>query len=310
MKYLFYLSGENLKLGLEEAKAFAKIKEINGRAVVADCDGFDFKRLAFTKKVVRLLLECKEKELFSKLEKTKFEFEGSYCVRAININEKKAAEPVWKSIANPKVNLENPEITIQVICENKKCYAGILSYDNIEKFSERRPHLRPGFHPSSMLPKLARALVNLSRIKKGETLLDPFCGTGGIMIEAGLIGVRSIGIDLNEGMISLAEKNLKEYGFKNYKLSKGDATKELPECDAIVTDPPYGKSSSLLGAKKDELYNKFLKNAYNRLKPKSYCVIMMPKQLRVHIGKFKKEAEILHYVNKSLTRKILVLRKN
>lgn len=310
MKYLFYLSGENLKLGLEEVKSFAKVKEINERAVVAECEEFDFKRLAFTKKVVRLFLECKEKELFDKLKKTDFMIKGTYCVRAINVNEVKAAESVWKSIANPKVDLRNPEFTVQVILENQKCYAGILEYDNLEKFSERRPHLRPGFHPSSMLPKLARALVNLSRVKKNETLLDPFCGTGGIMIEAGLIGVKSLGTDLNEEMIALAEKNLKEYHFKNYKLSKGDATKKLPECDAIVTDPPYGKSSSLLGAKKDELYNKFIKNAYSRLKSGSYCVIMMPKQLKVNIGKFKKEAEILHYVNKSLTRKILVLKKD
>lgn len=310
MKYLFYLSGENLELGLEEIKAFGEIKEINNRAIIAECDKFDFRRLAFTKKVVKLYLECNEKELFSKLKDTDFKIKGSYCVRTININEKKAAESVWESMDNPKVNLENPEMIVQVICENKKCYSGILEYDNVEKFSERRPHLRPGFHPSSMQPKLARALVNLSRVKKDGTLLDPFCGTGGIMIEAGLIGIKNIGLDLNEEMIALADRNLKEYKIKNYKLIKGDATKKLIKCDAIVTDLPYGKSSSLLGANQKKLYESFIKNAFASLAKGKYLVMMIPKTINVNIFKFNKEAEILHYVNKSLTRKILVLRKN
>jgi len=53
-------------------------------------------------------------------------------------------------------------------------------------FGKRKPHMRPGFHPSSLNPKLARAFVNLTGIRKG-TIVDMFCGTGGILIEAGLI---------------------------------------------------------------------------------------------------------------------------
>ena len=309
MRYAFYLSGENLKLGIEEIKAFVNNVEVNGRIAIVDCEKFDFTRLAYTKKVTRLIVECKEKELLKKLKSADYGIIGAYCVRAINFSEKKAADAVWNSFKAPEVNLEKPEHVIQVICENGSCYSGILEYDNQEEFSKRRPHLRPGFHPSSMLPKLARALVNLSRIKEGNTLLDPFCGTGGILIEAGFMGIQTIGLDINEEMLFLAERNLKKYTIKNYQLTKGDATKELPECDAIVTDLPYGKSSSLFGKNRINLYNKFLKNAYSRLNSGRYCVLMIPNIVNVSIGKFKKESEIEHYVNKSLTRKILVLKK-
>lgn len=307
MRYAFYLSGENIKLGFEELKAFVDLSNLKGRVAVADCEKFDFGRLAFTKKVVRIILECNEKELLKRLKNTDLGIKGSYCVRTINFNEKKAAESVWESFDNPKVNLENPDYTIQIICDSGLCYAGILEYENLEKFSKRRPHLRPGFHPSSMQPKLARALVNLSKIK--GIILDPFCGTGGILIEAGLMGIKTIGLDIDEEMLALAERNFKELNIKNYSLIKGDATEKLPECDAIVTDPPYGKAASLHGEKRTNLYNKFLRNAYKSLPNNSYCIIMVPKTVNINLGKFKKETEIDYYINKSLTRRILILKR-
>ena len=310
MKYAFYLSGENIPLAVEEVKSFVNDVKAKNRVVIADCDKFDFKRLAYTKKVIRLVLECKNKDILTKLSKTDFNIKDTYCVRAIGVNEKKAAGIIWDTITNPKVDLVNPETTIQIICDNDNCYAGILEYDNLEEFSKRRPHLRRGFHPSSLLPKLARALVNLSKVKENQTLLDPFCGTGGVLIEACLMKINSIGQDINEEMLVLAERNLKQLNVKNYTVKQGNATSKLPACDVIVTDPPYGKSTSLYGEKRTNLYNQFLKNAYKTLKPDCYCVIMMPHNVKVNLNKFKKESEILHYVNKSLTRKILVLKKD
>ena len=48
----------------------------------------------------------------------------------------------------------------------------------------RRPRARPFFHPAAIFPKLSRALVNLSRVGAGEVFLDPFCGTGSLLLEA------------------------------------------------------------------------------------------------------------------------------
>lgn len=310
MKYAFYLSGENIPLAVEEVRSFVNGIKVKNRVIIADCDKFDFKRLAYTKKVIKLILECNQKEFLTKLSKTDFDVKNTYCVRAIGFNEKKAAGIIWDTIVNPKVKLVDPETTIQIICDNDNCYAGILEHDNLEEFSKRRPHLRQGFHPSSLLPKLARALVNLSGIKENQTLLDPFCGTGGILIESCLMGINSIGQDIDEEMLALAERNLKQLKVKNYTLKQGDATLELPSCDSIAADLPYGKSTSLHGEKRIDLYNQFLKNAYKTLKPGCYCVIMIPHNVKINLGKFKKETEILHYVNKSLTRKILVLKKD
>ncbi|MBW2993758.1 hypothetical protein KY317_04250, partial [Candidatus Woesearchaeota archaeon] len=76
-----------------------------------------------------------------------------------------------------------------------------------QKFGLRKPHLKPGFHPVSLNPKLARAMVNLTGIRKG-IILDCFCGVGGILVEAGLIGLKPVGYDIDQRMTDASRINL------------------------------------------------------------------------------------------------------
>jgi DNA modification methylase len=46
-------------------------------------------------------------------------------------------------------------------------------------------------------PQLIKALINIIGVKKGETILDPMCGSGTANIEAALIGINSYAIDLS-----------------------------------------------------------------------------------------------------------------
>ena len=93
-------------------------------------------------------------------------------------------------------------------------------------------------------PRLAKIMINLSGIKKGEKLLDPFCGIGVILEEALLQNIKVVGIDNDKNSISGAEKNLEWFGFnkENYKLINGDSRKINPKnCDVIVTEPFFGE---------------------------------------------------------------------
>jgi len=93
-----------------------------------------------------------------------------------------------------------------------------------------------------MSPKLARCMVNLTRIKNSDRLLDPFCGTGGIIIEAGIIGARVVGTDIDPKMVIGTIENLQHCDIKDYEVFQADARKlKLPyEVDGVATDPPYG----------------------------------------------------------------------
>lgn len=46
-------------------------------------------------------------------------------------------------------------------------------------------------------PQMTKALINWCGLKNGDTLLDPFCGSGTALVEAKTLGVNSIGIDIS-----------------------------------------------------------------------------------------------------------------
>ena len=80
----------------------------------------------------------------------------------------------------------------------------------IEEFS-RRDFGRPGRDAKSGMlpPKLARILVNLSGVPETAALLDPFCGSGTILMEAALLGLTQlIGSDVSARAIADTKKNL------------------------------------------------------------------------------------------------------
>ena len=114
-------------------------------------------------------------------------------------------------------------------------------YKKIEKRDMEKPVRR---NELSISPRLAKILINLSQIKQGETLLDPFCGVGTILQEALLQNVDVIGIDKDRKAIDCSELNLKWFNFpkQNYKLINDDSSKvAIPEVQCIVTEPDLGE---------------------------------------------------------------------
>ncbi len=59
-------------------------------------------------------------------------------------------------------------------------------------------------------PRISRALINLLRVKEGDTILDPFVGSGAFIADAPTMGINAIGIEvLNIGkMIAEVKCNL------------------------------------------------------------------------------------------------------
>jgi len=46
-------------------------------------------------------------------------------------------------------------------------------------------------------PQLIRGILNVIRVREGETILDPMCGSGTANIEAALMGIHSIAVDIS-----------------------------------------------------------------------------------------------------------------
>jgi putative methyltransferase (TIGR01177 family) len=181
----------------------------------------------------------------------------------------------------------------------------------LQGWAERRPRTRAFFHPSAIFPKLSRALVNLSVCKEGETLLDPFAGTGSIPIEAAQVGLRAVAIDRARRMAEGSFSNMKRFGQDWTGIIRCDSL-HLPfaSVDGIVSDVPYGRASSTLGLAAGEVVDAFLEEAAVVLRPGRRLVLMHPKTVDAKSGRgFSTEEEHDLYVHKKLTRTITVLRR-
>ncbi|EHR79863.1 tRNA (guanine-N2)-dimethyltransferase [Thermococcus litoralis DSM 5473] len=280
-------------------------------------------RLGLAHEYGELLFSAKSlEELYSKAENVKWKnyIRGTFKVdRETMVNCSHLVENVEKKLGaiiskrGFKVNLSSPETLIRVYC-GKKLWVGIRErFFKAKPFNERKADQRPFYKPIALPPRVARAMVNLARAKK--EVLDPFMGTGGILIEAGLMGLKVYGVDLRRDMVEGAKRNLEHYGVKNYVLKQGDATKlrELfPDktFEAVATDPPYGSSATLGGRKREELYKKALSSIYDVLD--GYLSIAFPAQFNAEIVAEKIGFEVLekYYqrVHSSLDRYFYVMR--
>jgi tRNA (guanine10-N2)-dimethyltransferase len=212
-----------------------------------------------------------------------------------------------------KVDLENPDAEVIVLL-GERAHIGVLeaSVDR-SLFESRRSENRPFSQPISLHPKFTRALINLTGVKEGQSLLDPFCGTGGILLEAGLMGIGIHGSDIDERMVAGTRRNLTHYGVKDFKLKVCDVS-EIPNksrpVDVIATDPPYGRSASTAKENIESLYERAFKAFAEVLKPDGKLTIVLPSQKLVKIGEehFTLLGEYPVRVHKSLTRRFCVYR--
>jgi tRNA (guanine10-N2)-dimethyltransferase len=222
---------------------------------------------------------------------------------------------ILQNAKHAKVNLTKPDKTFFGILTNGKLVFGVkLAEIQPKPFVERRPRKKPFFHPSAMNSKLARCMVNLAHAQEGEYLLDPFCGTGTTIIEAALIGVRAIGIDVQRRMAEGAKRNLKHFGLVAEAVIIADARRlPLTRVSCIVTDPPYGKSATTLKSNTKAIVEGVLTSACELLGKGQRICIASPKTIGIQaIGTtlgYRHLESHFAYVHRTLTREVAVFEK-
>lgn len=178
-----------------------------------------------------------------------------------------------------KVDLTNPDHEVRVfISTDVSVHLSLHTIDR-QSLEARKVAERPFFSPISLHPRYARALINILQIKEGQSLLDPFCGTGGILLEAASMGIKSLASDISVDMINGTKQNMAHFGLH---LS-GEAVADIseiaslfPDTDFIVTDPPYGRSASTNGEDTWPLYVRTLEVALLCLKEGGRLGIVVP----------------------------------
>tara|TARA_Y100000310_G_C20645302_1_gene796227 strand:- start:710 stop:1747 length:1038 start_codon:yes stop_codon:yes gene_type:complete len=343
MTFLFAVSGEDPELAAFEIEQLLQPKHLvrRGRFVFGDVPKANqklFLRLAYSHAVYEYLFTVPLRQLEDHMAQVRWQehVSGSFCLRlhgkpytnSETFTESFLAGFIWRGLKHPKVELERPDTTIALFVVRNKVYCGKLHTSLDHDFEERKAHHRPALHPTALHPRMARCLVNLSGISSG-VVADPFCGSAGILIEAGLMGLRMKGYDLYQEMLDRAKANLEFFHLKGYRLECEDALHLTARMPYVVSDVPYGMNSSVwvssetgnerLSLKQQEprsrirnlkeFYLAFLKNLQPLVGKRAVLIFPHYAKARVLLGKagFTITGSFKQRIHRSLTREIFVV---
>ncbi len=278
MKYLFVL-GRNVELSILELKCFFEREEISfkilkqidngvlidvskklGKGIIDNFGGvisigevlaLGDKEEIFDKLDGQLLYRGKSNKLnyvIMNFGSKDFDFISDYLKKHFRNEKLKATMKQLGGRVKMQDGKQFPKVSSKLINEQYFLFENnfgriieVCDYDSIEKRDMGKPIRR---NELSISPRLAKIMINLSGVKKGKILLDPFCGIGVILQEALLQEIEVLGIDKDKEAINSARLNLNWFKFlkKDYNLINSDSSRvKISQVDVIVTEPNLGE---------------------------------------------------------------------
>ena len=198
----------------------------------------------------------------------------------------------------------------------KTIVAQTVKVQDIESYTKRdRERPKRDARVGMLPPKLAQIIINLAvgqlpedtlksicdipageevpRPQLGQTILDPFCGTGVILQEAGLMGYDIYGTDLEKRMVDYSRENLAwladnfKFNGPSINLDTTDATQyQWPhEFDFVASETYLGRpftsrpGDEILAQTVSDcnlIIKKFLQNIYGQIKPGTRLSLAVP----------------------------------
>ncbi|WP_135821762.1 methyltransferase domain-containing protein [Halostella litorea] len=331
--YLLELGGEDDAFAAREAESAAADVTVvaPGLATAAAVDREAVRTLAYTHRASEVVgrTDASVAGARALLSAASLDREGTVAVRARDVRgsagvDTQAVERELGGVLVDRgfaVDLDDPDHELRALFARGEptgvadaeaadaCVLGWQVAESRRDYGDRKPTDRAFFQPGSMDPLLARALANVAGAGPGRTILDPMCGTGGVLIEAGLAGARVLGSDAQARMVRGTRENLDQFLAGDYAVLRGDATR-LPfrddAADGVVFDAPYGRQSKIATHDLDDLVAGALAEA-RRVAPRTVMVADRSWAGVARDAGWEIESAFERRVHRSLTRYVLVL---
>jgi tRNA (guanine10-N2)-dimethyltransferase len=215
---------------------------------------------------------------------------------------------LWACAPTPRIDLDLPRTVLHAYWTPRGVAWGRrLPYAVFRPSNQQaRPFVRSYVVPS----RKARWLNDLANVVAGGTVLDPFCGTGSLLLEAAKLGASVCGSDVNRDAVLGTAANLRAEGFVA-DLRVTDARARYADWgttfDAIVTDLPYGRSAAVRARDVETLAVQSLDATRHSLSPDGRIVVMAPSGVLPDAPKgLAVEHRLQERVHRSLAREIVV----
>lgn len=169
---------------------------------------------------------------------------GEHKITSVEV-AKTVGEAIFERLSlfgSPKVNLDHPAVIFRAELIGEVFFLGV---DTTGDSSLHKRPWRVYDHPAHLKASIANALIELAE-PDGGPFIDPFCGSGTILIELALRGYegRIIGLEKYRKHIRGAEMNALAAGvLDRIEFIHGDATKlsqYVESVDFAVSNLPYG----------------------------------------------------------------------
>ncbi len=339
-RFIAILSGDNIALAAAELRALIKIfnqgpvsQPISKRMVIFEANDENaaqiIRRAGYIKSIIKPIIFEKSGEVYEPsllLDNIRDVIRSPVMIRAEKLGissidlssrciEKNVFDVLNRSIPDLRISYEFPSTVIKVYVEGDLIVGGILIGEKDTKSLEmRRPSKRPFTHPSAIHPKLARCLINLTKARINGCVLDPFMGTGSIPIEASLMGYTSIGVELKSWICYGGAKNMRLLGdYSKSHIIVGDSRRLMFArrfVDGVATDPPYGRSTTILGGELSKMLESVFAQLLELVKKNARIVMALPEGTplidRLDSVGLRVEERLRERVHASLIREIVV----
>lgn len=135
------------------------------------------------------------------------------------------------------------DLNLRVFIEGTTGLVGLrLAHSPLHRRPYKTDHL-----PGSLKPTIAAAMLMMASVGVGDVLLDPFCGGGTILAEAGAFGLQAFGGDFSPEALTAARHNLTAAAIPA-RLCLWDA-RYLPlaahSVDVVVSNMPWGRQITI-----------------------------------------------------------------
>ncbi len=195
----------------------------------------------------------------------------------------------WLSLQFNKWKAKEPaDIEFWCFYADEKVTTGLRITDH----SFRNRSYREAEREGALRPTIAAAIALLGEIRKDDTVLDPMCGSGTILIERALYGGvrKTIGCDIDEDAISVVKRNSRKANL-DIDLFNADSCDPsvledyIGQVDVILSNLPFGKKYQ----KADNLYQKALASWVPLLAPGGRISILTsdPKAIAIEAKKYR-----------------------